>query len=63
MSRAGVNPDHAERALGHVIGGVRATYDRHAFEPEKAAAFESLASQVAQILEPPTSNVVQLRKG
>ena len=28
MSRAGVNADHAERCLGHVIGGVRATYDR-----------------------------------
>ena len=31
MSRAGVPTDHAERALGHVIGGIRATYDRHEF--------------------------------
>jgi hypothetical protein len=23
MTRAGIAPDHAERALGHVIGGVR----------------------------------------
>ena len=30
MSRAGVPSDHAERCLGHVIGGVRGTYDRHA---------------------------------
>src|SRR5215469_4876418 len=27
MSRAGVNTDHAERCLGHLIGGVRGTYD------------------------------------
>jgi integrase len=31
MSRAGVDPDHAERALSHTIGGIRGTYDRHAF--------------------------------
>jgi hypothetical protein len=61
MSRAGVSPDHAERALGHVIGGVRATYDRHAFEAEKAAAFGALATLVAHILEPPDANVVHLR--
>src|SRR5262249_29215479 len=29
MSRAGVPSDHAERCLGHVIGGVRGVYDRH----------------------------------
>ena len=60
MSRAGVSPDHAERALGHVISGVRGTYDRHAFEAEKREAFEALASQVSRILQP-TKNVVQLR--
>jgi hypothetical protein len=59
MSRAGVSPDHAERALGHVIGGVRGTYDRHAFELEKAQAFEALATTVASILAP---NVVSLRR-
>jgi hypothetical protein len=32
MSQAGVDPDHAERALGHTIGGVRGVYDRHALE-------------------------------
>ena len=29
MSRAGVSSDHAERCLGHVMGGIRGTYDRH----------------------------------
>jgi Phage integrase family len=28
MSRAGVPSDHAERCLGHVIGGIRGTYDQ-----------------------------------
>ena len=57
MSRAGVSPDHAERALGHVIGGVRGTYDRHEYELEKAAAFEALARILQQIVNP-QSNVV-----
>jgi integrase len=60
MSRAGVDPDHAERALGHVIGGVRGTYDRHAFDREKARAFQALAEQVGRILDD-NPNVVLLR--
>src|SRR6516225_2812844 len=35
MSRAGVPTDHAERCLGHVIGGARGVYDRHAYHAEK----------------------------
>lgn len=60
MSRAGVPSDHAERALGHVIGGVRGVYDRHAYLDEKARAFEALAALVARIVDP-TPNVVALR--
>ena len=52
MSRAGVPPDHAERAIGHVIGGVRGVYDRHAFKDEKRAAFEALAGQIDRVLNP-----------
>jgi integrase len=61
MSRAGVPSDHAERALGHAIGGVRGVYDRHAYLAEKRAAFEALAATVASILDP-KSNVVPLRR-
>jgi integrase len=61
MARAGVNPDHAERALGHVIGGVRGTYDRHRFEAEKLAAFEALAAQVQRIVDP-QPNVIPLER-
>ncbi|MGB6663915.1 MAG: site-specific integrase [Methylocella sp.] len=49
MSRVGVPSDHAERCLGHVIGGVRGVYDRHAFEDEKRRAFEALAREIERI--------------
>jgi integrase len=62
MSRAGVPADHAERCLGHVIGGVRGIYDRHEFSREKREAFEALAAQIERILNP-TDNVVPLRGG
>jgi hypothetical protein len=61
MSRAGVSWDHAERCLGHVIGGVRETYDRHSFQGEKRKAFEALAAQIERILNP-ADNVTDLAK-
>jgi integrase len=51
MSRAGVPSDHAERALGHVMPGVRAVYDRHGYHAEMQRAFEALAMQIQQILD------------
>jgi integrase len=60
MSRAGVNSDIAERCLGHVIGGVRGIYDRHAYLEEKRVAFEALAAQIERIINP-QENVVTLR--
>jgi integrase len=50
MSRAGVPSDHAEMCLGHVLPGIRATYDRHSYMDEKREAFEKLAALVAQIV-------------
>jgi integrase len=52
MSRAGVPTDHAERAIGHVIPGVRQVYDRHSFKREKQAALEALAREIAAIVGP-----------
>ena len=60
MSRAGVLPNHSERALGHVIAGVEGTYDRYSYSEEKRRAFEALADQVERILKP-RANVVALR--
>jgi integrase len=60
MSRAGISSDHAERCLGHVIGGVRGVYDRHEFREEKRLAFEALAGLVERIVNP-QPNIVPLR--
>jgi len=60
MSRAGVNPDHAERCLGHVMPGIRDNYDRHEFYDEKRKAFEALAAQIERIVNP-VENVVPMR--
>jgi integrase len=61
MTRAGVSADHAERAIGHVIGGVRGVYDRHEYRAEKLAAFEALATLIERIVNPPAENIVPLR--
>jgi hypothetical protein len=61
MSRAGVDPDIAERCLGHVIGGVRGVYDRHSFLEEKRLAFEKLATLIEGVVNP-QENVVPIRK-
>ncbi len=50
MSQRGVAPDHAERALGHLIGRVRGVYDRHAYREERRQAFAALAARIEHIL-------------
>ena len=61
MSRAGVQRDHAERVLGHVIGGVEGIYDKHRFDDEKADALKRLAGLIEKVLNPPKGNVVSLK--
>ena len=60
LSRAGISADHAEMCLGHALGGVRGTYDRHAYETEKRNAFEALAALIARIVHPPADVVVPI---
>jgi hypothetical protein len=62
LSRAGVSSDIAERCLGHAMVGVRGTYDRYAYEPEKRHAFEALAAQIERIVRPPAATVVPIRR-
>jgi integrase len=62
MSRAGVPSDHAERCLGHVIGGVRGVYDRHEYHAEKQQAFEALAGIIERIVSGTQAGVVQLKR-
>jgi integrase len=50
MSRAGVPSDHAERCLGHVLPGIRGTYDRHEYLNEKRHAFAALAASIERIV-------------
>jgi integrase len=52
MSRAGVLSEHAERVLGHVVGGVEGVYDRHQYAIEKGAALAKLAALVGSIINP-----------
>jgi integrase len=59
MSRAGVPTDHAERCLGHVIGGIRGVYDRH--HREKAQAFEALAALIERIVKGESAKVVRIK--
>ena len=61
MSRAGVPSEHAERVMGHAIGGVEGVYDRHAYSDEKAAALAKLA-QLIDVIVHPHDTVVALRK-
>jgi integrase len=62
MSRAGVPTDRAERCLGHVIGGVRGTYDRHEYHAEKKQAYEALAGIIERIVTGTQAGVVQLKR-
>jgi integrase len=59
MSRAGISPDHAERCLGHIIGGVRGVYDRHAYHAEKAKAYDALSELISRIVNP-VNNVAEM---
>ena len=42
----------AEAVIAHAVPGVRGTYDRWAFLPEKAEALESWAGLAADIVDP-----------
>lgn len=62
MSRAGINSDIAEQCLGHVIGGVKGTYDRYSYKNEKHHAFEALAALIERIVNPVADNVTALSR-
>jgi integrase len=59
MSRAGVPSEHAERVMGHAIGGVEGIYDRYAYRDEKADALARLAALINGIVHP-RENVVPM---
>jgi hypothetical protein len=57
--RAGVEHDHCDRCLRHVLGGQRGTYDRHECHLEKKVAYEKLAALIEHIVNP-VNNVVAM---
>jgi integrase len=61
LARAGVAPHVSERCLGHVIGGVEGTYNRHSYREEMLIAYEKLAMLVQQIVEPQPNVVAMAR--
>ena len=52
MARAGVSSEHAEKVMGHVVGGIEGVYDRHAYRDEKADALQRLAALIEGIVHP-----------
>jgi integrase len=61
-SKAGVNPEHAERVMGHVIRGVEGVYDRHSYVPEKQIALQKVAALIEQIISSePSDKIVPIR--
>jgi integrase len=62
MAKAGVSSEHAERVLGHAIGGVEGVYDVHRYDAEKADALQRLARLIERIVDGDGGkNVVPLR--
>ena len=62
MARAKVRPDIAERVMGHDQPGVEGVYDRHTYRDEKADALKRLTALIETILNPPTGNVVEMKR-
>jgi integrase len=60
MSRY-TSPDHAERVIGHLIRGVRGTYDHHQYQDEKLEALKKLEMHLNGLIRPKSNKVVALR--
>jgi integrase len=58
MARAGIASEIAERALGHLPPTIESTYNRHHYRDELQKAFEALAGQLQQIINPPPEGKV-----
>jgi integrase len=64
MARAGVASEVAEQCLGHVLGGVEGTYNRHGYHSEKKRAYEALASLIERIVNPPAEGkIIEMKRG
>jgi integrase len=62
LSRAHILSDVAELMLGHLLKGMRRTYDKHQYLDEKRAGFVALEREVDLILSPPAADIIPLRR-
>jgi integrase len=62
LSRGRVNADIAEMLLGHLLPGIRKTYDVHGYIDEKRTAYEALEREVDLIINPPAADVITFRR-
>jgi integrase len=60
LSRAGVLSEHAEKVMGHSVGGVEAVYDRFRYSDQKADALKRLAALIDAIVHPQPAAVLPL---
>ncbi|MCK1284062.1 integrase family protein [Bradyrhizobium sp. 44] len=62
MQRLGVPLEVRRACSNHAAGGIDGVYDRHAFDVEKAEAFQKLADQIDRIVSRQSSKVVPLTR-
>jgi integrase len=62
LARGRVNSDVAEMLLGHLLPGLRKTYDVHGYLDEKRAAYETLEREIDLIVNPPDAAVLPFRR-
>jgi integrase len=60
LASAGVPVFDAELIVAHQQSGVHGTYDRHRYQAEKLAGLLKWEAKLAEILEPPPDNVVEM---
>jgi integrase len=62
LSRLKVTEEAREAVLGHARPGIKGVYDLHDYFDEKREALEAWESRLHQIVNPPPSNILPLRK-
>ena len=59
LAMLNVWPDTAERIQGHVLPGIRGTYDRHDYFSQKYEALKRLESELLRIIDGETRKVIK----
>jgi integrase len=62
LSRLRIPEEAREAILAHVRPGIKGVYDTHDYLDEKREGLELWAAKLREIVEPPPSNVIKLRK-